>query len=379
MSVFNHPNLSEIDALAPLFNDVGTRLERDPTDWGPLWDNELVRAITLMEVPADYNPLPNCGGFFGTDPVLYPLQIAVAERISRHDASCILALPTPTMAGFAVTVLGNKSQQETYFRRYAEASADNRPGRSFFAITEPTVGSDATAGQTALRDTPPTRRLDVHKKLIGSAKQANFGLIFAHDARSNSHKMVMADPSIIAQLDITRLQTHGLAGADLTEIRGADIAIADEQILGHGIQLGLRDGFFAMNSVFERYRPVVATLAIGSARGLIDTLAKLGLKDEILDPLRIRHAVFLDRLHLIASAYEAGAPKVHETSALKRDAVCFLDDVVATVFRHLPSQDLFQHPTLLKKCRDAKSYEYMEGTSNIHLLQAFRSYVAASA
>lgn len=375
MSAFTHPVLNELDALAPLFEDTGRRMETDPTDWAGLWDSELVRAITLMEVPEPWNPLPNCGGFFGSEPMIYALQIAVAERISRYDAGCILALPTPTMSGFAVQVLGNAEQKETYFRRYTEP----KPGRSFFAITEPTVGSDATAGKSVLRDTPQGRRLNVEKKFVGGTAQANCGLIFARDERSKSHKMVLAGPDLLSQLQIERLPQHGLAGADLTEIHGQDIEISDELILGHGIQRGLRDGFFAMNSVFERYRPVVATLAIGTARGLIDIMASLGLNPAVLEPLLIRHAVFLDRLETVANAYEKGTQKVHETSSLKLDAVSFLDDVVATVFRHVPTRDIFQHPGLLKKCRDAKSFEYMEGTSNIHLLQAFRSYVAASA
>lgn len=375
MSVFNHPMLDELDALAPLFHDIGKRVERDPEDWAPLWDNELLRAITLMEVPDPWNPMPNCGGFFGSEPMVYGLLIAIAERMARHDANCVLALPTPTMAGFAVQVLGNAEQNDLYFRRYSAG----KPGRSFFAITEPTVGSDATAGRTVLRDTAQGRRMDVEKKLVGAAKQANFGLIFARDERSKSHKMVMADADFIAGLKIERLFHHGLAGADLSQIDGRDIAVPDELILGHGLQRGLRDGFYAMNSVFERYRPVVATLAIGAARGLIDTMAELGVGETVLEPLRIRHLVFLDRLSKVAAAYDHGTPKVHETSSLKLDAVGFLDEAVATVFRAVPSRDIFQHPTLIKRCRDAKSYEYMEGTSNIHLLQAFRSYTAASA
>lgn len=375
MSVFNHPALNELDALGPLFEETGRRLERDPTDWSALWDNEMLRAITLMEVPEPYNPLPNCGGFFGPEPMIYGLQIAVAERIARHDAGCILALPTPTMSGFAVQVLGNAEQNDTYFRRYLLP----KPGRSFFAITEPDIGSDATAGRTVLRDTARGRRLDVRKKFIGGAAQADCGLIFARDERTRGHKMVLTGPEILSQLNLTRLRQHGLAGADLTQIDGDDVPIPDALILGHGIQRGLRDGFFAMNRVFERYRPVVATLAIGTARGLIDRMADLGLPDDLLDPLRIRHAVFLDRLEAIAAAYEKGTGKVHETSSLKLDAVGFLDETVATVFRHLPSQDIFQHPSLLRTCRDAKAYEYMEGTSNIHLLQAFRSYIPVSA
>lgn len=375
MSPFNHPMLNELDTFAPLLRETGHRLERDPTDWAALWDVELLRAITLMEVPEPYNPMPNCGGFFGQQPMVYGLQIAVAERIARHDASCVLALPTPTMAGFAVKVLGNPSQNELYFKRYAEG----KPGRSFFAITEPTVGSDATAGRTTLRDTEFGRRLDVEKRFIGSAAQANCGLIFARDERTSSHKMVLADADFIAKLKIERLRHHGLCGADLCRIDAEDVPVADEQVLGYGIERGLRDGFYAMNSVFERYRPVVATLAIGAARGLIDSMEELGISETVLDPLSVRHAVFLNRLTDVANSYDRGKQKVHETSSLKRDAVVYLDDVVATVFRHVPSRDIFQHPDMLKRVRDAKSYEYMEGTSNIHLLQAFRSYVAASA
>lgn len=374
MSIFDHPALAEIDALADLFADVGVRVEADPTNWRALWDNELVRAITLMEVPEPYNPAPNCGGLFGLRRVDYPVQVAVAERIARYDASCVLALPTPTMSGYAISVLGNSNQKEAYFTRYM-----NTPSRSFFAITEPMVGSDATAGTSTIKDQGGARVLNAHKKLVGSAKQADFGLIFAHDQQSNSHKMVVADAETIAHLKITRLPSHGLAGADLTEIEVANLPIADEMILGHGLNRGLRDGFYAMNNVFERYRPIVATLAIGSARGLLDTMTAIGVNPAKLDALMVRHHAFLARLCVIADAYETGQQKVHETSRLKLDAVRFLDDVVSCVFREVPATDLFQHPNLLKRCRDAKSYEYMEGTSNIHLLQAYRSYSPAKA
>lgn len=375
MSAFTHPALSEVDAVGAVIENVGVALDCHPTDWAPLWDHDILRAITLMEVPEPYNPMPNCGGVFGDKPVDYATQMAVAERIARFDANVVLALPTPTMSGYAIHVLGNTSQVESYFSRYLNPN----PGRSFFGITEPSVGSDATAGKSAIVASDGGRCMTVHKKLVGGAKQANAGLLFVWDAVARAHKMVMCGPDIISQLQIDRLPMHGLTGADLTEIRCENLEIPEEAILGHGRTAGLRDGFFAMNSVFERYRPIVATLAIGSARGILDTLSDLGISKTVLDPLFVRHAVFLQRLQKIADTYETGTSKVYDTSRLKLDAVAFLDETVATVFRTVPSADLFQHPSLLKKCRDAKSYEYMEGTSHIHLLQSFRSYVPASA
>lgn len=373
MTFFDRPAVGDLDHLGPLLQRTGIALEDDPTAWAPLWENDLLRAITLIEVPDPYNPVPNCGGAFGKDPAGYGLQVAIAERIARHDASCVLALPTPTMSGYAIRVLGHPDQIDRYFKRYLK-----QPKRSFFAITEPQVGSDATAGTSRVADTLGGRRLTGHKKLVGSAAQADFGLIFARDDRTNSHKLVMCDSAAIAQMQITRLPMQGLAGADFTEIIVDDLPVTEQMILGHGLNRGLRDGFFAMNSVFDRYRPVVSALAIGSARGLLDTLLALGVARSRLEAWLLRHAVCLDRLSEIADAYEAGKPKVHETSRLKLDAIAFLDDVVSLVFRVLPVLDIVQTPGLLKRCRDAKSYEYMEGTSHVHLLKAFRSFAASA-
>jgi hypothetical protein len=111
---------------------------------------------------------------------------------------------------------------------------------------------------------------------------------------------------------------------------------------------------------------------------LLDTMRASGVTQGRLDPWLLRHAVFLDRLTEIAEAYEAGTPRVHETSRLKLDAIAFLDDVAGAVFRLLPVVDIVQAPGLLKRCRDAKSYEYMEGTSHVHLLKAFRSFAASA-
>lgn len=373
MSPFDHPALAEIDALGPLLRHVGCAVEDDPTDSDALWDTPILRAITLMEVPEAYNPMPNCGDFFGTDPVDYRLQLAIAERISRHDASCVLAMPTPTMSGHAIRVLGNSGQIDSYFRRYR-----TKPRRSFFAVTEPQVGSDATASRSQITESHGRRSLTAHKKLVGSALQADFGLIFARDPASRTHRFVLCDAATIARLTITRLPMHGLAGADLTEIRAENLPVTDDMILGHGLNRGLRDGFYAMNSVFDRYRPAVSALAIGSARGLIDDMATLGVRRAVLDPLRLRHAVLLDRLEDVAVACDAGQPRVHETSRLKLDAVAFLDQSVATVFHHLPPADIAALAGLLKRTRDAKSYEYMEGTSHVHLLKAFRSFAASA-
>lgn len=374
MSPFEHPALTEIDEIAPLLHAIGARLEEDPTAWGALWENELMRALALIEVPEAYSEISDCGNRFGPGPMSYLQLLAVSERLARHDPNCILALPTPGMGGFAFSVLGNPEQTRMFFERYSKP----RPKRNFFAITEPHVGSDATNGASVIMGAPEGLRLSAHKKIVGSIPQADLGLIFVKDRRSRSHKLVIADEPILARMKIGRLPMTGLRGADLGELQVEDLPIPEEAILGHGLNRGLRDGFYAMNEVFERYRPMVITMAAGVARGILDDLAECGVARRHLDHSFIRHAVLLERITQVGIAYQNGTQKVHETSRLKLEAIGFLDEVVQLAFAKMPSSDITQHARLLKRCRDARAFEYMEGTTNIHILQAFRSYAASA-
>jgi diaminopimelate decarboxylase len=365
MDPFNHPALEEIDAIAPDLYRFGVRLEQDPEDWADLWGVELMRALTLIEVPREYSAIPDCGGRFGPGGVSYLQLLGVSERISRHDPNCILALPTPGLGGFAFSVLGTPPQRRMFFERYAA----DRPPRNFFAITEPSVGSDATHGESRIDAGPGGLRLTAHKKLVGSMPQSDLGVIFVRDERTKSHKLVIADRAMLGRM--TR-------GADLGELHAEDLQIDEASILGHGVERGLRDGFFAMSRVFERYRPMVITMAVGVARGILDDLAGCGVARRHLDHAYVRYRTMLARIIDIGGALEEGRPKGHETSRLMVEAVAFLDDAMQLAFAHLPATDIVQHARLLKRCRDARSFEYMEGTTNIHLIQAFRSYAASA-
>lgn len=375
MQNFNNKYLNQIDDIGTFITKVGLKIERNPTDWDEYYNNDLLRGLTLLEVPEPYNSMPNCDGLFGKEPVAYPTQLALAERVSRYDSGCVLCLPTPSMVGHAINVLGNEQQKHAFFSRYYD-----KPKRSFFAVTEPGVGTDATAGSSYYEDKNGRLVLNAHKKLVGGGAQADFGLVFVRQGQEGqNHKLVVCDAERIKDLDIKRLQMHGLVAADLSEIIADHVEIRKDEILGHGVNVGLRDGFFAISQVFERYRPSVSAMAIGNARGILDSMHHIGVRPDLLEPYYIRHQAFLDRLEATANSYMGGGLKQHDTSQLKLAAISFSDSVVSFAFGHLPSQDLFSMPELLKKCRDAKAYEYMEGTSHIHSLQSFPCFTTKRA
>ncbi|MER9408704.1 acyl-CoA dehydrogenase family protein [Mesorhizobium sp. M0589] len=371
-NVFDHPCLAKLDALRPLLVATGARLENDPEAWRDLWTNPLLRALTLIGVPARHNCFPIEQAGLDLDGCSYALQIAMIERIARADASCILALQGPSLSGGVVQKMGTPEQIERFFRAYQRG-----PQGTFFAVTEPTGGSDPSQGNSHLCDKAGTLRLNAHKMIVGNVERAAVGLLFARDERSGRPVLVMIDRECHARhLTIERLPTFGLHGADLCRLMVEDLPVQPDMILGDG-RPSLQDGFVAINDVFERNRPIVAALALGTGRGILDYLSEAthGVEPRLAD-LRLRHAALLRRLDRVLAAYEAGRPKTQEISLIKLQAVAFADQVVERAFSLDCSAQLMMDPVLRRKTRDAKAFEYMEGTTNIHVLNAFRSYVS---
>jgi diaminopimelate decarboxylase len=370
--VFDHPCLARLDALHPLLVATGARLETDPGAWHDLWTDPLLRALTLIGVPARHNCFPIGLAGLDLDGCSYALQIAMIERIARADASCILALQGPSLSGGVVQKMGTPDQIERFFCGYQRC-----PQGTFFAVTEPAGGSDPLQGTSHLCDKAGTLLLNAHKMLVGNVARAAIGLLFARDERSGRPVLVMIDCERHARhLSIERLPTFGLHGADLCRLVVEDLPVEPEMILGDG-KPSLQDGFVAINDVFERNRPIVAALALGTGRGILDHLsaAMHGLEPQLAD-LRLRHAALLRRLDSVLGAYEAGRPKTQDISLVKLQAVAFAEQVVERAFSLDCSAHLMMDPVLRRKTRDAKAFEYMEGTTNIHVLNAFRSYVS---
>jgi diaminopimelate decarboxylase len=371
-SVFDHPCLERLDDLKELLIATGHKLEHDPNAWQDLWADPIMRAFTLVGVPERYNGFSLEDTSLGIEACNYSLHIAMIERLARFDASCILALQGPSLSGGAILKMGTQTQIEHFFSRYRTG-----PQGTFFAVTEPSAGSDPSLGVSTVCGAMGNRRLTARKMLVGNAQRAEIGLLFARNADTGRPILLLIEPGQHASsLKIEHLPTFGLCGAMLCSIAIDGLPVDDEMILG-GDSQSLRDGFLAINEVFERNRPIVAALALGTGRGILDHLratSKVVARD--ISDLELTHAALLRRLEIVLAAYETGHPKTHEISMIKLQAVQFADRVVERAFSLQSSAELMMNPTLRKKTRDAKAFEYMEGASNIHAQNAFRSYVA---
>lgn len=370
---FDHPALDRMAPLRPLFERCGAQLEQDPGAWTALWDDPTVRALTTIGVTDAYNGFPLAATDLGLESCSHSLHVALIERLARFDPSCILALPGPSLSGGAVLAAGSPAQIERFFGAYRSG-----PQGTFFAVTEPEVGSDASNGSTVITTRPDgSMVLNGTKMLVGGVARAAIGLVFARMEATGRAALVMLAPAELARhITITRLPAAGLKGADLCRLEMRDLPVTPEMLIGAAAdgRAGLRDGFMAINGVFERNRPVVAALALGNARGMLDRLEQAGRGADFAD-MALRYRALLGRLSSVLADQERGAPRSHRISEIKFQAIAFSDELVRRIAAEAAPQ-LFADSLLRRKLRDAKAFEYMEGTSNIHLLNAFRAYLS---
>ncbi|MGL6211291.1 MAG: acyl-CoA dehydrogenase family protein, partial [Paracoccaceae bacterium] len=314
--------LDSLAQLGPLFQRTGANLEDDPDAWRDLWADPVVRALTTIGVPDAFNGFPLTSTVLGISECSYGLHVAIIERLARLDASCILALPGPSLSGGAVLRVGSAVQVERFFAAYRHG-----PQGTFFAVTEPDAGSDASNGKTRVSIKDGGAVLNGTKMLVGGVARAAIGLVFCHLEQAGRTGLVMVD---VARFDrhirVERLETSGLAGADLCRVTFTDLPVDPSMILGDGGP-SLRDGFMAINGVFERNRPVVAAIALGAGRGILDMLRSNQRVFADFEDLDLGHKALLGQLAGVVAAYEGGRPRAHDISLIKMQAVAFADKV----------------------------------------------------
>lgn len=367
-------DLSQLDHLEPLFAAVGLALETNPAAWARLWEVPALRAIAYIDVPSGFNPYPFSSTGLGYEACPYHLRLALIEYLSRFDASCLMALPGPSLCTGVFLTLGTEAQIEKFFVRFSSPTV---PQWAFLAVTEPEVGSDATGSQARLSRCAKCQYLNATKTLIGSVQRASAGLVLARVESTQGLCLVIVELNGHREnITVEALASLGLAGAGLCRVVIRELPIADDQLIG-AERKSLRDGLPALLRVFDRHRPMVGAMALGTARGLISALERAGVSPHTLTNFKLEHAALCRRMHDLALRYEGSQLRGDEASLFKMHATRLAERVARSIPTFIPSADFVSSPLLRKKYRDAFAFEYMEGTTNMQLLNAYRQYVAS--
>jgi len=73
-----------------------------------------------------------------------------------------------------------------------------------------------------------------------------------------------------------------------------------------------------------------------------------------------------------AAGIDAGRPDAHLISAAKMRAAALAEEATVLAAELLGPASLLEHPWLEKTYRDARAFEFMEGTGNLHRQGVFQ-------
>ncbi|WP_248751778.1 acyl-CoA dehydrogenase [Pseudomonas sp. MWU15-20650] len=290
------------------------------------------------------------------------------EQLGFVSAALIFSAPGPSMAAYVVAGLGNEQQQDAFFGQFQRALC-----WSCFAMTEPSLGSDAGAMQTTATPVDGGYLISGRKMFIGNGMVAETGVLFARTAPGqlgiNAFVFTPQNPAITRH----RLALTGLEGTNLALMQFDNLFIPTADLLGQHLKPTQRFAQSAM-ATFDALRPCVGALALGVARRALHewqacvtpTPARL----QRLSGLKRRwDTAYREALTLCQQADEQ-QPPTKSPGMVKTACMVVADEIVSHLIHAFPT-DRQPLPTALRQAfRDVKAFEYTEGTRQIHRLSA---------
>jgi alkylation response protein AidB-like acyl-CoA dehydrogenase len=281
-------------------------------------------------------------------------------ELARGDAGVLVSNTGGGLAGVCVEALGSPEQQELFY----DALADGRTW-SFFAMTEPERGSDATAMRTRLEpDGHGDYRLNGEKRYVGNGSRGGIGVVFGRSGASpltiRAAILRRPTPGFTAQ----PLDMVGMRGLRISAMQFENVAIAREHVLGAHLPASRR-GMWGAGRTFNVIRLQIAAIALGTGFGALDYVREqrpgwdgtelVGARLEAARALLYDAAVEVDRSP--DDRRPASIAKLHTTALAMR--------TTRWAAAALGPGSLLEHPLLEKWCRDVHAFEFMDGTSNI--------------
>ncbi|MBO1910205.1 acyl-CoA dehydrogenase family protein, partial [Microvirga sp. 3-52] len=324
-------------------------------------------------VPEKYNDSPltiNKQKIYGVN--LLERVIAL-EILAYGDVGVLLASPGPSLSGQVIMDLGNDEQQERY---YSTILKDDR--WTFFAMSEPTKGSDASNIKTNLSKKGDYYVLNGEKKYIGNGTRGKIGVVFVKSSDGPLGISSILMKSNKKGFNALPLETLGLKAAGLSHLHFNEVVIEPKDLLGSHLS-PTRRGLWGAIQTFNRMRPGVAALGLGIAQATLDyildnrsnyTLDENKVIEQYKDDIKMVRAL----IRTAAVQLEKDPSNGYMASMAKIKAIELVEGITEYALYLFAPHALLTHPFLNKWFRDARGLEFMEGTSNIQKLNVFQSY-----
>jgi len=223
------------------------------------------RDIVKKLLPFGYigGMLPEEAGGYGMDYTTYFLLI---EELSRTWPSLRAAVGITNHMLTYIYEYGTEEQREKFVGPLVRVDK-----MGFFALTEPNVGSDASAVETTAVRQGDEWILNGTKMFITNGQDGEIGIVIAQTDKAKGSKGITA---FIVEKGKTGYKTRpiekiGMHCCPTVEMVFEDARVPAENILG-GIGNGLKLGLKFLNSA----RAMVAFISAGVAQGCVDAAVK---------------------------------------------------------------------------------------------------------
>lgn len=337
-----------------------------------VWRAAARHGITSFMLPEEY------GGSGLTDVFT---QCLVQEELCAGDPAIGNLLTSNGFFAHPLLELGTEEQKKTYL----PALAGSDPPLTALAVTEPDVGSDASAVRTRADRHGEGYRLNGRKAWISNGGVARFYVVFA-----------TVDPSLRSRGVTAFLVDEGTPGLSFSAplrkmgqraIVNAEVAL-DDVYVEDGRRLGAEGaGFHGLMRTFERSRIVLAAAATGLARAATEFAAAYASERHQFGKPLIDHQAVAFRLADMATRVEsarllvwraarrvdAGLSATREASMAKLTASETAMFASWAAVQTLGGWGYSREYLPEKWMRDAKLEEIEEGTSDIQRLIISRS------
>ena len=309
----------------------------------------------------------------GTDQGLLAAVI-ITEEIARVSASYGLPFNMQTMGpGLTILKFGTDEQKQKYLPGLISAEL-----MGAFAITEPNSGSDVASMKTTAVEEADCFVLNGQKMWISNAQVADVALVYAHTDRSKGAKGMSCflvdlkkTPGVIT---IPIDNKIGLFSAPTGEIVFEDARIPKSALLGER-----GEGFKICMWQLDNTRLSCSSRAVGVGRACIEASVKYAnertqfggpIADfQMIQDQIAQMSVEVDAARLLVwrAAYNRsqGAKNTLEVSMAKYFSAEAANNAAANAMKIHGSYGYSSEYPVERYFRDAKSYQVVEGTSNI--------------
>jgi glutaryl-CoA dehydrogenase (non-decarboxylating) len=246
-----------------------------------------------------------------------------------------------------------------------------------FAITEPNSGSDVASMRTAATETDDGFVLNGTKTWISGVPYCGCGIVYAYTDKAAKHRGISAffidfnTPGITQRAITTKL---GLHCAPTGEIFFEEAKIPKSALVG---QKG--EGFKIAMTMLNFTRLSSAARAIGVAQTCIEEackyanereqfgepIAQKGMVQEQIGRMSVEHEAAKLLVYRAAWQKDQGLNNTLETSMAKYYAAESANFCASEAIKIFGSYGFSSEYPVERLFRDAKSYQIVEGTSNI--------------